>query len=60
MQLKKKFSKLVGWLLRGAAITAIPLLMPASVGMGQRFGWVGAVLVWMYIGRVMKQDEQIK
>ena len=57
MQQKGKFSRLFGWLVKGLAIVAVPAMFPASVGVGQRVGWIGTVLVWIYIGRVMKHEK---
>ncbi len=57
MKIKENFKKILGWLVKGFAIVAVPAMFPASVGMGQRVGWVGAVLVWIYMGRIMKQAE---
>jgi len=59
MKIKTKFTKILSWLIKGLAIVAIPAMFPASVGMGQRVGWVGAVLVWIYMGRVVKQEKKI-
>ncbi len=57
MKIKANFKNILGWLVKGFAILAVPAMFPASVGMGQRVGWVGAVLVWIYMGRIMKQVE---
>lgn len=58
MKIKANFTKILGWLLKGFAIVAVPAMFPASVGMGERVGWIGAVLVWIYMGRLMKQVEE--
>lgn len=60
MQNKAKITKFVGWLVKGAAVVAVPAMFPASVGMGERVGWAGAVLVWIYMGRVMKQERRVE
>ena len=60
MKIKSYIKKILGWLLRGVAIFAVPALFPASVGMGERVGWAGAVLLWMYMGRVMKKDTRVE
>ncbi|MFN2144858.1 MAG: hypothetical protein ACK2T7_05870 [Anaerolineales bacterium] len=58
MKIKENVKKILGWMVKGFAIVAVPAMFPASVGMGQRVGWVGAVLVWIYMGRIMKQAEE--
>ncbi|MBN2043539.1 MAG: hypothetical protein JW757_00860 [Anaerolineales bacterium] len=59
MKIKAKIMKIFRGILRGLAVVAVPALFPASVGMGERIGWAGAVLLWLYMGRVMKQDHQV-
>lgn len=60
MEIKSSVKKLFGWLVKIMAIVAVPVMLPASVGVAQRVGWAGAVLVWMYMGRVMHQDNQVE
>jgi hypothetical protein len=60
MKFKAKLKRILGWVVRGAAVVAVPALFPASVGMGERVGWAGAVLLWLYMGKVMKQDTRVE
>lgn len=60
MNWKQTLKKFSGWLVRGTAILAVPALLPTSVGVGQRFGLVGALLLWMYMGRQMDRNKQVE
>jgi hypothetical protein len=35
----------------------IPSLFPSSVSMGDRVGWIGAVLLWFYMGRLIDRKK---
>ena len=58
MTWKKIHPKLSRWIVRTAAVVAVPALFPASVSMGERIGWAGTVLLWFYMGNLVdrKQD----
>ena len=56
MTIKELIKKMAGWALKALAVFAVPALFPASVGVDARVGWVGTVLVWLYMGRVMKEN----
>jgi hypothetical protein len=49
-------AKLFKWVLRGGLI-GLPLAFSSTLALSQRLTWVGAVLLWFYTGRVMKQRE---
>lgn len=59
---KKYRPKLSRWIVRTAAVVAVPALFPASVSMGERIGWAGTVLLWFYMGKLVnnKQDSSQK
>jgi len=57
MHWKNKLKDLYLWALRGAAVLAIPSLFPSSVSTGDRVGWIGAVLLWFYMGRLMDRKK---
>lgn len=59
---KKYRPKLSRWIVRTAAVVAVPALFPASVSMGERIGWAGTVLLWFYMGKLVnnKQDAPQK
>ena len=56
MKLRKLIFRITSWVFKGAAVIAIPALLPASVGIGERLGWAGAVLVWLYMGRLTGKE----
>lgn len=58
MEHKQTIKRLTGWILKTAAIVAVPAMFPASVGMGERAGWIGAVLVWLYMGRMVDRNQR--
>jgi hypothetical protein len=58
MQSKQTIKRISGWILKTAAIVAVPAMFPASVGMGERVGWVGAVLLWLYMGRMVDRNQR--
>jgi hypothetical protein len=58
MKLRKFIFKIASWTFKGAAVIAVPALMPASVGIGERLGWAGAVLVWLYMGRLTGNNNR--
>ena len=60
MKIKKITKKAAGWAVKGLAVFAVPALFPASVGVDARVGWIGAVLVWLYIGRAMKEKSSVE
>jgi hypothetical protein len=57
MNWKAKLKPLYRWTLRGAAVFMIPSLFPSSVSMGDRVGWIGAVLLWFYMGRLIDRKK---
>lgn len=57
MNWKAKLKTLYRWALRGAAVFMIPSLFPSSVSMGDRVGWMGAVLLWFYMGRLIDRKK---
>ncbi|MEJ2485614.1 MAG: hypothetical protein P8Y68_07755 [Anaerolineales bacterium] len=57
MNWKAKLKSLYRWTLRGAAVFMIPSLFPSSVSMGDRVGWIGAVLLWFYMGRLIDRKK---
>ncbi|HKJ27399.1 MAG TPA: hypothetical protein VJ965_07160 [Anaerolineales bacterium] len=56
MKQPKKITKLFKWVLRGGLI-GLPLALSSTLALGQRLTWVGAVLLWFYTGRVLRQRE---
>ena len=58
MQSKHTIKRISGWILKTAAIVAVPAMFPASVGMGERVGWAGAVLLWLYMGRMVDRNQR--
>ncbi len=58
MERKQTIKKISGWIIKTTAIVAVPAMFPASVGMGERVGWVGAVLLWLYMGRMVDRNQQ--
>lgn len=58
MQRKQTIKRISGWILKTAAIVAVPAMFPASVGMGERVGWAGAVLLWLYMGRMVDRNQR--
>lgn len=60
MERKQYIKKISGWILKTAAIVAVPVMFPASVGMGERVGWVGAVLLWLYMGRMVDRNQRVE
>ena len=58
MQSKQTIKRISGWILKTAAIVAVPAMFPASVGMGERVGWAGAVLLWLYMGRMVERNQR--
>ena len=60
MERKRTIKKITGWMLKAAAIVAVPAMFPASVGVGERVGWVGAVLVWIYMGRMVDRNHRVE
>jgi hypothetical protein len=60
MNWKQSFKKLGSWLVKGAAVLAVPAILPSSVGVGERFGLVGALLIWLYMGRQMDKNQQVE
>lgn len=60
MDWKQSFKRLGSWLVKGVAVLAVPALLPASVGVGERFGLVGALLIWLYMGRQLDKNQQIE
>ncbi len=57
MNWKSKLKNLYQWALRGAAVLVIPSLFPSTVSMGDRVGWIGAVLLWFYMGRLIDRKK---
>ena len=59
LMVRKQLLKRIGiWILTGMAIIAVPVLLPASVSVGQRFGLLGGLLLWMYMGRQVENEQQ--
>lgn len=57
MNWKTVFKNIYRWVLRAAAVLLIPSLFPSSVPMGDRVGWIGAVLLWLYMGRMVDRKK---
>ena len=57
MNWKNNFKNLYRWTLRGAAVLVIPALFPSTVSIGDRMGWIGAVLLWFYMGRMIDRKK---
>jgi len=57
MNWKNNLKNFYSWALRGAAVLMIPSLFPSSVPMGDRVGWIGAVLLWFYMGRLIDRKK---
>jgi len=55
MDWKRQLKTVSQWALRGAAVFMIPTFFPSTVSLGDRVGWMGAVLLWFYIGRLIDQ-----
>ncbi|HAY83949.1 MAG TPA: hypothetical protein DCY42_03220 [Chloroflexi bacterium] len=57
MNWKSNLKNIYRWLLRGTAVLMIPSLFPSSVSMGDRVGWIGAVVLWFYMGRMIDRKK---
>lgn len=57
MNKKKLRPKLPRWIVRMAAVVAVPALFPASVSMGERIGWATSVLLWIYMGKLVDRKD---
>ena len=60
MNWKQSLKRFGSWLVKGAAVLTIPAMLPSSVGVGERFGLVGALLIWLYMGRQMDRNRQVE
>ncbi len=57
MNWKNNLKTLSRWAFRGAAVFMIPSLFPSSVSVGDRVGWMGAVVLWFYMGRLIDRKK---
>jgi hypothetical protein len=57
MDWKSKLKTIYRWTIRGAAVFMVPSLFPSSVSTGDKVGWIGAVLLWFYMGRLIDRKK---
>ncbi len=53
MRRKQIWQKVLKFVLGGAALAAVPVLLPTSAGLDARAGLFTAVIVWLALGRML-------
>lgn len=56
MKVRKQIRNVFGWLFRGGLV-GLPLVLSSTSALGERLAWSGAVLLWFYTGRILRQRE---
>lgn len=53
MRQKPIWQKILKFLLGGAALAAVPILLPTSASLDARAGLLTAVIAWLALGRML-------
>jgi hypothetical protein len=57
MKISQLIKRSLKWLLR-VGLVGLPLMLSSTAALAERLTLVGAVLLWFYTGRVLKQRDQ--
>jgi len=50
------FKNIFKWIFRGGLI-GLPLAFSSTLALDQHLTWIGALLLWFYTGRILRQRE---
>jgi hypothetical protein len=59
MKRSKKISNIFKWIFKGGLVS-VPLVFSSTLALSEQLTWAGAVLLWFYTGRILRQRDESK